>query len=639
MVRKTRWSGLLFGTRRAFLLLIFWAGLMLTSCRGTDAPADHSAYFLLEDSSLNITGKQAWQLFMEGKFTPQSSHSYNPGFTTSYYWLVARNDTSAREQRQLEIGTAQINEIECYEIRNGTPVKRYTTGDHHVYSSRPEPSLNFNFPLDRNVLYYLFKIDKRNEALQLTFVTYPAAFLNNEAVKSSLIMGILTGIIVLMLIFGVYLTIISQEKVYLFYVLYVSAGWLYVLANQGYAYKYLVPDNPWLYSRSRVIFALLTLAFSLSFLEYYAGKAAYRWMRITMKTLAYVCYFLVLLTFTPGVDLKMNSAGYYFQVLVPVLTVIYIFVILFTLIQKVLNRNRMAIFYLASILPIAGFSALQVSYYSGSVDFSLSYLQQYGQATGFIMEAVILTFGLVYRFNNYRLEKEQLLVSINQQQVKYTKAIITTQESERRQLADQLHDVAGSLLSAAKLNLSSVREKNFITDTEAQTKLNHAEDAVTSISEMLRNLSHAISPVMLDKVGFRQSVEKIGAIFNASGKVKVELEVLGFEAEQPAMHEKYSVLYGILYELINNIIKHAQATHALVQLIEHEESVVMIVEDNGKGLDHEAARVSETHGLAAIQSKIHYLNGIIMFDDAVPQGLIVTIELPKSSDDENYLGR
>jgi signal transduction histidine kinase len=357
-----------------------------------------------------------------------------------------------------------------------------------------------------------------------------------------------------------------------------------------------------------------------------------------MRTLAWISFGLALIAYLPVVDLQMNAIGYYFQALVPLLTVVYIAVLLITLTQKVLNKNKMAMFYLSSILPIAVFSALQVFYYSGNVDFSGSYLQHYGQATGFIMEAVILTFGLAYRFNSYRLEKELLLIRVNQQQIKYTQAIISTQESERRQLADQLHDVAGSLLSAAKLNLSSVREKNFITNIEAQAKLNHAEDAVTSISEMLRNLSHAISPVMLDKVGFRQAAEKIGTIFNASGKITVEMEVLGFETEQPAMHEKYSVLYGILYELINNITKHAQATHALVQLIEHDDSVVMIVEDNGKGLDRTALEMSATHGLAAIQSKIHYLNGNIIFDTAIPHGLIVTIEIPKKNDDKNYLG-
>jgi two-component system, sensor histidine kinase LadS len=316
---------------------------------------------------------------------------------------------------------------------------------------------------------------------------------------------------------------------------------------------------------------------------------------------------------------------------------IYIAIVSINLVQKLLNKNKMAMFFTLSMLPIVLTNTLQIFYYSGGVDFSGSLLQHYGQATGYVVEAIILTFGLAYRFNSYRVEKELLLVNLNRQQAKYARAIITTQENERRQLADQLHDVAGSLLSAAKLNLSAVREKNLILNADANVKLAHAEDAVTDVSEMLRNLSHAISPVMLDKIGFRKSVEKITGIFNASGKVKAELELLGFQEDNPALHEKYSILYGILYELMNNIAKHAKATHVLIQLIEHDDSIVMIVEDDGVGLA-KLPSSSETHGLTAIQSKIHYLAGTFVLDNAVPQGLIVTLEIPKENHDKNYPG-
>jgi hypothetical protein len=60
------------------MLLIVAAGIMLTSCRSTNAPEDHSTYFLLEDSTLDIDAKQAWQFFLDGRFRPQSSHSFNP---------------------------------------------------------------------------------------------------------------------------------------------------------------------------------------------------------------------------------------------------------------------------------------------------------------------------------------------------------------------------------------------------------------------------------------------------------------------------------------------------------------------------------------------------------------------------------
>ena len=619
------------GDRRFSLPICVFLSFLVWGCGNPDSAKTDSEFFILEDSTLQITHEQAWAAFSENKFQKQKGFSFNPGFTTSYYWLAVRYDTSSTVSEKIEIGQAQINTIEFYRIEKNHPVKKYVTGDHLVFKSRPEQSLNYRFQLDHDYPYYLLKIDKRNESLQLNFLIKPSEEFQNESLESSMIVGILSGLILLMLIFGIFLYIITGEKVYLFYTLYVGCGWLYVLSNLGYGYKYLWPDSPWFNSRSRPFAALVTIGFSVFFINYYAGKPVWKWLKTILQVLAYVCFFLATVAALPMFEVKQNTAGYYFQALVPVMVVVYLGGILTTLIQKVKNKNRMALFYLLSVLPIALFSTLQLFYYSGGLNFSGSFLRNYGQASGYVLEAIILTFGLVYRFNTYRKERELLLMSINQQQTRYAKALIKTEENERRQIADQLHDVAGSLLSAAKLNLSSVREKNFITQPEAQQKLTQAEEAVTFISTMLRNMSHAISPVMLDKVGFRQSVEKICSIFNAAGKLKVELEMIGFENHEADLHEKYTAMYGVLYELVNNINKHAQATHALIQLIEHDDSMVMVVEDNGIGLKHVNLQ-SSTHGLASIQSKIHYLNGNITFDQASPSGLIVTIEIPKKEE-------
>jgi two-component system, sensor histidine kinase LadS len=621
--------------RDKFTLLIFlFLLLTLFSCKPS-AYDDRASYYLLEDSTLGLPAERAWQAFQNDQFEKLGKHSFNPGFTTSFYWLVVKAHPSSIQNALLEIGTAQINEILFYEIENDSPVLKNTTGDYHPYASRPISSLNFTFPLSENTTYYLLRVDKKNESLQLTFIIKPYQDYFTEASESSIIIGIMSGAIVLMLVFGFFLFIITREYVYLFYMLYVAAGWLYILANVGYGYKYFWPDDPWFASRARPVFMLFTLAFSLHFIEVYAGKAPFRWLSLLLKALAYLSYLLAFLFLLPNIESKASMFGYYMQGVLPVIAVIYITTLLITLGHKIANNNRMAIFYLLSILPIVLFSSLQISYYAGGIDLSGSYLQNYGQATGYALEAIILMFGLAYRFNTYKEEKEQLLVNLNKQQTRYAKAIISTQESERRQLADQLHDVAGSLLSAARLNLSAVREKNYLTNEDAKNKLASAENAVSDISNILRNMSHAISPVMLDKVGFRQAVEKIVGIFNTSGKIKFELEIIGFESENPGMYEKYSVLYGILYELMNNIVKHAQASHALIQLIEHDESVVLLVEDNGIGLAVKDPQLSVTHGLTAIHSKVHYLAGRVMMEDAQPQGLIVTIEIPKGNDDKN----
>jgi two-component system NarL family sensor kinase len=85
----------------------------------------------------------------------------------------------------------------------------------------------------------------------------------------------------------------------------------------------------------------------------------------------------------------------------------------------------------------------------------------------------------------------------------------------------------------------------------------------------------------------------------------------------------------VLQELVNNIIKHAQANEVSIQLVKHETELNIMVEDNGKGFDvtktlDEAAGI----GLKNIQSRIAFLNGNVYFDSFPGKGTTVTIELP-----------
>ena len=155
-----------------------------------------------------------------------------------------------------------------------------------------------------------------------------------------------------------------------------------------------------------------------------------------------------------------------------------------------------------------------------------------------------------------------------------------------------------------------------------------AEDAVGMVSDMVRNLSHALSPVMLEKVGFKTALEKVIAIVNASGKIDIQLLVLGFEKYDAAFDRYYLALYGIVYELLNNIFKHSGADNVLVQATENEDCFSLIVEDDGIGMLPISAAEKQTLGIAGIQSKVLSLNGLIAFDKNEPKGLIVTIEIP-----------
>ena len=182
----------------------------------------------------------------------------------------------------------------------------------------------------------------------------------------------------------------------------------------------------------------------------------------------------------------------------------------------------MAMFYLAAVVVLLVTAILQTSFSLGGLNRFSNFLSHYGLAFGYTLEAIILTAGLVYRFNQYRLNEEKLLIDANKRQVENTRILMEVQEAERSQVANQLHDVAGSLLSAAKLNLSSLRENGLIVNEKAMNHLEKTEEAVTTVSDMVRNLSHALSPVMLEQVGFKAVLDKVINIFNASGKISIK---------------------------------------------------------------------------------------------------------------------
>jgi signal transduction histidine kinase len=92
-------------------------------------------------------------------------------------------------------------------------------------------------------------------------------------------------------------------------------------------------------------------------------------------------------------------------------------------------------------------------------------------------------------------------------------------------------------------------------------------------------------------------------------------------------------LYTIVYELLNNIVRHSQAKNACLQLIEYDDIFTIIVEDDGIGMNISNINKQRGLGLSGIESKVNYFNGSVAFDKVPTGGLIVTIEIPISNEE------
>ncbi|HVZ98127.1 MAG TPA: ATP-binding protein [Chitinophagaceae bacterium] len=246
-----------------------------------------------------------------------------------------------------------------------------------------------------------------------------------------------------------------------------------------------------------------------------------------------------------------------------------------------------------------------------------------------IVSILLLVFMIYYRQirNRQKLALQQMRMKEMEEQHRMAeiKGVMEAEESERRKIADQLHDEVGSMLSLASLNVSSVLPEH-VQETTDERKLQKVQQILASVSETVRNLSHQLTPMMIEQYGFKKSVEDISDTINLSGKLNLETVIVGFDNTKKYPVSFLNHIYRITQELLNNIIKHARASHALLELIEHQKGISLIMEDNGTGIGK--TTTGKGHGIHSIQSKIAYLKGSMEINSKKEGGTLVVIEIP-----------
>ncbi len=185
------------------------------------------------------------------------------------------------------------------------------------------------------------------------------------------------------------------------------------------------------------------------------------------------------------------------------------------------------------------------------------------------------------------------------------KAMLAGAEHERGRLARELHDGILSSLSAIKMKFSMLTSKDFdkTSNSKFQQTLNQLE---YSINE-LRTTSHNLYPDILKQEGLANATSVFCKKMTNITGVGIEFQMLGIIPQLPAEFELE--LYRMIQELVQNIIKHAEATHALVQIHAEEDRLSITIDDNGKGISKEHLARTDGMGLARLKNRIHSMNG------------------------------
>lgn len=205
---------------------------------------------------------------------------------------------------------------------------------------------------------------------------------------------------------------------------------------------------------------------------------------------------------------------------------------------------------------------------------------------------------------------------------------IESEEKERERIAKNIHDDVGTLLNVLKLNLSKITrnsENKELLQNMAQENLKLLEDAIQSI----RNISKDLVPPTLIRLGYLKAIHELCRHISNSGDVTADLI---YETDPGNLPDNVRVhLYRLTQELINNILKHTDATDILIVFNKEGNHIQIKLTHNGKGItDKEVKALTQENkgtGLKSIQGRALMLGADIHYFVQSADKSCITVDL------------
>lgn len=241
--------------------------------------------------------------------------------------------------------------------------------------------------------------------------------------------------------------------------------------------------------------------------------------------------------------------------------------------------------------------------------------------------ALIIALLSFYTYNQkQRLQQSRISELEAEKQLGNAEAVLKGEEQERARMAKDLHDGLGGMLSGVKFSLNNVRGNLVLTADDARAFERSLDMLDSSIGEM-RRVAHNMLPEALIRYGLNTALEGFCHDITNSWAVKVHYQSIGLDGIELDQSRAITI-YRIVQELLNNILKHAAATKAIVQLTKADDLLSITVEDDGTGFDTATLANAKGIGISNIQNRVNFLNGKLDIDSQPGKGTSILIEIP-----------
>jgi len=222
---------------------------------------------------------------------------------------------------------------------------------------------------------------------------------------------------------------------------------------------------------------------------------------------------------------------------------------------------------------------------------------------------------------NELIQQQKIEKLKSESQIRILNATIDGKESERKQIAETLHDSVSTLLSSANLHLQACRSQfNGSTPVEIEK----SQKIITEASDKIRDLSHTLVSSVLLKFGLQYSLKDMADKYSNS-QIEIKTDISDLRRYDQSFEIK---TYNIIQEFINNILKHSKASKAELTLYEEDQKLMLSINDNGQGFDKDIIPEKDGLGINQIDARIKMMQGKFTIESSEGNGTKIAVELP-----------
>ncbi|HVV04057.1 MAG TPA: ATP-binding protein [Puia sp.] len=247
-----------------------------------------------------------------------------------------------------------------------------------------------------------------------------------------------------------------------------------------------------------------------------------------------------------------------------------------------------------------------------------------GTSTLLLLGVLMISFLILYRSRHRKLirEREQLKLSYERELLK---SQLEIQEQTFRHISQEIHDNIGQMLSLARLNISTMDPTQ---PTGMEQKISDSKKLVSQAIYDLRNLSHGLNTDYVADMGLARAIEHELEMIRKSSEQETVFQTEGDVYRLDKQREV--IIYRIVQETLNNILKHAASRKIIIHLHYRPEEITLTITDNGKGFDLTPLDLDKSFGLGIknMHNRARLMGARFQISSTLGEGTSVLVNVP-----------